>query len=77
MRENGAGPGSSGLSWRETRMTEVVRAAAGCGPRRRLTQAVQSGVRLLSPWAGGLVFAAWAAAFAITGAVVTARTDIT
>jgi ABC-2 type transport system permease protein len=42
-----------------------------------LTQAVQSGVRLLSPWAGGLVFAAWAAAFAITGAIVTARTDIT
>lgn len=42
-----------------------------------LTQAIQSGVRLLSPWAGGLVFAAWAAAFAITGALVTARTDIT
>jgi hypothetical protein len=42
-----------------------------------LTQAVQSGVRLLSPWGGGLVFAAWAAAFAIIGAVVTARTDIT
>ncbi|MGH3185051.1 MAG: hypothetical protein ACRDOE_24535, partial [Streptosporangiaceae bacterium] len=42
-----------------------------------LTQAVQSGVRLLTPWTGGLVFAAWAAAFAITGAVVTARTDIT
>jgi ABC-2 type transport system permease protein len=42
-----------------------------------LTQAAQSGVRLLSPWAGGLVFAAWAAAFAIIGAIVTARTDIT
>ncbi|MGH3150184.1 MAG: hypothetical protein ACRDOB_05565, partial [Streptosporangiaceae bacterium] len=42
-----------------------------------LTQAVQSGVRLLAPWAGGLVFAAWAAAFAITGATVTARSDIT
>jgi hypothetical protein len=42
-----------------------------------LTQAVQSGVRLLSPWAGGLVFAAWAIVFAILGAIATARTDIT
>lgn len=42
-----------------------------------LTQALQSGVRLLSPWAGGLVFAAWAAAFAGLGAIITARTDIT
>jgi hypothetical protein len=42
-----------------------------------LTQAVQSGVRLLSPWAGGLVFAAWAIAFALAGVIATARTDIT
>ncbi len=42
-----------------------------------LTQAIQSGVRLLSPWAGGLVFTAWAVAFAVAGAAVTARTDIT
>lgn len=42
-----------------------------------LTQAVQSGVRLLAPWAGGLVFAAWAVIFAIAGAAITARTDIT
>jgi len=42
-----------------------------------LTQAVQSGVRLLSPWAGGLVFAAWAIAFAVAGMISTARTDIT
>ncbi|MDQ2876928.1 MAG: hypothetical protein M3Y33_19840 [Actinomycetota bacterium] len=41
-----------------------------------LTQAVQSGVRLLSPWAGGLVFAAWAIAFATAGALITARSDI-
>jgi ABC-2 type transport system permease protein len=42
-----------------------------------LTQAVQSGVRLLSPWAGGAVFAAWAAAAVGAAAVVTARRDIT
>ena len=42
-----------------------------------LTQALQSGVRLLSPWAGGLVFAAWATALAMAGAITTARTDIT
>lgn len=42
-----------------------------------LTQASQAGVRLLSPWQGGLVFAAWAAAFAAGGTVVTARRDIT
>jgi len=42
-----------------------------------LTQAVQSGVRLLSPWAGGLVFAAWAIAFAVAGMISTSRTDIT
>lgn len=42
-----------------------------------LTQAAQSGVRLLSPLAGGLVFAVWAAAIAIMGAAVTAGADIT
>ena len=42
-----------------------------------LTQASQAGVRLLPPWQGGLVFGAWAAAFALGGAVVTARRDIT
>ncbi len=42
-----------------------------------LTQASQAGVRLLAPWQGGLVFAAWAAAFAAAGAVMTARRDIT
>jgi ABC-2 type transport system permease protein len=42
-----------------------------------LTQAVQSGVRLLSPWAGGVTFAAWAIAFGLAGMIVTARTDIT
>ena len=42
-----------------------------------LTQASQPGVRLLPPWQGGLVFAAWAAAFAAGGAVMTARRDIT
>lgn len=41
-----------------------------------LTQAVQGGVRMLSPWTGGLVFAAWVAAFAVTGAFVATRTDI-
>jgi len=42
-----------------------------------LTQASQAGVRLLPPWQGGLVFAAWAAALAAAGAVMTARQDIT
>lgn len=42
-----------------------------------LTQAIQSGVRLLSPWAGGVVFAAWAIAFMIAGVITTVRTDIT
>jgi ABC-2 type transport system permease protein len=42
-----------------------------------LTDAVQKGVRLLSPWAGGLVFAAWAAAFAVAGVIATRRADIT
>jgi hypothetical protein len=42
-----------------------------------LTQASQAGVRLLPPWQGGLVFAAWAAALAAAGAVMTARRDIT
>lgn len=42
-----------------------------------LTSAVQNGVRLLSPWAGGLVFAAWALALAAAGMIITTRTDIT
>jgi hypothetical protein len=42
-----------------------------------LTQASQAGVRLLSPWQGGLAFTAWAAAIAAAGTVVTARRDIT
>ena len=42
-----------------------------------LTQASQAGVRLLAPWQGGLVFAAWAAALAGAGAAATARRDIT
>jgi ABC-2 type transport system permease protein len=42
-----------------------------------LTRASQAGVRLLPPWQGGLVFAAWAAALAAGGAVVTALRDIT
>jgi ABC-2 type transport system permease protein len=42
-----------------------------------LTQAVQPGVRLLSPWAGGIVFAAWAAALAAAGTWRTSRRDIT
>jgi len=42
-----------------------------------LTQASQAGVRLLPPWPGGLVFAAWAAIIACAGAAVTARRDIT
>jgi ABC-2 type transport system permease protein len=41
-----------------------------------LTQAVQAGVRLLPPWQGGLVFAAWAAAIALAGIAVTVRRDI-
>jgi ABC-2 type transport system permease protein len=41
-----------------------------------LTQASQAGVRLLPPWQGGLVFAAWAAAIACAGAAVTTRRDI-
>jgi ABC-2 type transport system permease protein len=42
-----------------------------------LTQASQAGVRLLSPWQGGLVFTAWTIAFAAAGTMVTARRDIT
>jgi ABC-2 type transport system permease protein len=42
-----------------------------------LTQASQAGVRLLPPWQGGLVFAAWAALIACAGTVMTARRDIT
>ena len=42
-----------------------------------LTSAVQDGVRLLSPWAGGLVFTAWAIVFAITGIIRTSRMDVT
>ena len=41
-----------------------------------LTQASQAGVRLLPPWQGGLVFAAWAAALAAAGTVMTVRRDI-
>jgi ABC-2 type transport system permease protein len=41
-----------------------------------LTQASQAGVRLLPPWQGGLVFAAWGAVIACVGAAVTARRDI-
>jgi ABC-2 type transport system permease protein len=42
-----------------------------------LTQAAQADVRLLPSWAGGLVFAAWAAAFAAAGTIITTRKDIT
>jgi hypothetical protein len=42
-----------------------------------LTQASQAGVRLLTPWQGGLVFAAWTTALAGAGATATARRDIT
>jgi len=42
-----------------------------------LTQASQAGVRLLLPWQGGLVFAAWAAIIAAAGAVAITRRDIT
>lgn len=42
-----------------------------------LTSAIQTGVRILSPWAGGVVFAAWAIALAVAGVIVTVRTDIT
>lgn len=42
-----------------------------------LTQDIQNGVKLLSPWAGGLVLAAWAIAFVAVGVMTTERTDIT
>ncbi len=42
-----------------------------------LTQASQAGVRLLPPWQGDLVFAAWAAVLTAAGAVMTARRGIT
>jgi hypothetical protein len=42
-----------------------------------LTQASQACVRLLPPWQGGLVFAAWAAVRAAADVVMTARRDIT
>lgn len=42
-----------------------------------LTQATQAGVRLLTPWPGGLVFAGWAAALAAAGTFRTLRRDIT
>jgi hypothetical protein len=42
-----------------------------------LTQATQAGVRLLAPWAGGLAFAAWATALAVTGTLRTIHRDIT
>ena len=41
-----------------------------------LTQATQAGVRLLPPWQGGLVFAAWALALAAAGTRLTAGRDI-
>lgn len=42
-----------------------------------LTQATQAGVQLLTPWAGGLMFAAWAVALAAAGTLRTIRRDIT
>jgi ABC-2 type transport system permease protein len=42
-----------------------------------LTQDIQDGVRLLSPWAGGLLLAAWAITFVIAGVTVTERSDLT
>jgi hypothetical protein len=42
-----------------------------------LTQDIQNGVKLLSPWAGGLVLAAWAIAFVAVGVMTTERTDVT
>ncbi len=42
-----------------------------------LTQASQAGVRLLPPWQGGLVFAAWAALIAGAGTIAVTRRDIT
>ncbi|HEU5419466.1 MAG TPA: hypothetical protein VFV41_17385 [Streptosporangiaceae bacterium] len=42
-----------------------------------LTQAAQAGVRLLAPWLGGVVLAAWAAALAAAGTVRTLRRDLT
>ena len=42
-----------------------------------LTQDIRNGVKLLSPWAGGLVLAAWAIAFVAAGVMTTERTDIT
>jgi ABC-2 type transport system permease protein len=42
-----------------------------------LTQDIQNGVKLLSPWTGGLVLAAWAVAFVAAGVMITERTDIT
>ena len=41
-----------------------------------LTQASQAGVRLLSPWLGGVIFAAWAIAFGAAGLARTVRRDI-
>jgi ABC-type transport system involved in multi-copper enzyme maturation permease subunit len=42
-----------------------------------LTQAIQAGVLLLTPWLGGVVFAGWAAALAAAGTLRTIRRDIT
>jgi ABC-2 type transport system permease protein len=42
-----------------------------------LTQASQTGVQLLAPWAGGVVFAGWAVALAAAGTIRTCRRDIT
>jgi ABC-2 type transport system permease protein len=53
--------------------TRYLPGVAGDG----LTQAAQAGVRLLAPWLGGLVFAAWALALAAAGLLRTTRRDIT
>ncbi len=42
-----------------------------------LTQQALRGHELLTPWQGGVLFAAYAAAFAAAGALLTARRDIT
>jgi len=42
-----------------------------------LTQAAQAGVRLLSPWEAGVVFAAWGLVFAAAGIAMTVRRDLT
>jgi len=42
-----------------------------------LTQATQPGVRFLTPWLGGVVFACWTAALAAAGTLRTVHRDIT